>query len=187
MRIAISGTHFIGKSTFINDFIKLHPDYIHEVEPFEKLQEENGQEFSEEPTLEGLISELDYSIERLHHFSNQPNVIFDRCPIDFVAYAMYILKQTGSDFHESFVAERLPDIKEALENLDLIVFMPIKQVHEADFFVDEDQDFRHAADKYFKKIYRDEVIDIFPGYDHPKIIEIWGNRRERVEKLETYL
>ena len=187
MRIAISGTHFIGKSTFIDDFLKIHPDYIHEIEPYYQLQEEQNIEFSEDPTLEFLLEQLDYSITRLNDFSNQPNVIFDRCPIDFVAYSMYIMKQMGVDLNDSVVSERFPDIKEALENLDLIVFFPIIQEHEVDYIAQEDRAYRKAIDKYFKKIYRDEIYDLFPSYDHPKIIEIGGNRKARIEKLETYL
>ena len=187
MRISISGTHFIGKSTFIDDFLKIHPDYIHEIEPYYQLQEEQNIEFSEDPTLEFLLEQLDYSITRLNDFSNQPNVIFDRCPIDFVAYSMYIMKQMGIDLNDSVVSERFPDIKEALENLDLIVFFPIIQEHEVDYIAQEDRAYRKAIDKYFKKIYRDEIYDLFPSYDHPKIIEIGGNRKARIEKLETYL
>jgi hypothetical protein len=40
MRIAVSGTHFIGKSTLIEDFITAHPDYTCEIEPYYKLQDE---------------------------------------------------------------------------------------------------------------------------------------------------
>jgi len=32
MRIAISGTHFMGKSTLIDNFIEAHPEYKSEVE-----------------------------------------------------------------------------------------------------------------------------------------------------------
>lgn len=187
MRIAMSGTHFIGKSTFIDDFVKVHPDYIHEIEPYYQLQDEKNIEFSEDPTLECLLDQLDYSIQRLNELSKHPNVIFDRCPIDFVAYMMYAEKQLEINIHDSLISERFSDIKEALENLDLIVFLPIIQLHEADYIVHEGEAYRKAIDKCFKKIYRDEIYDIFPSYDHPKIIEIWGSRPERIEKLETYL
>ena len=41
MRIAVSGTHFIGKTTLIEKFIKAHSDYRCEIEPYYKLQDEN--------------------------------------------------------------------------------------------------------------------------------------------------
>ena len=40
MRIAVSGTHFIGKSTLIEDFIKRHPQYKCALEPYYQLQNE---------------------------------------------------------------------------------------------------------------------------------------------------
>ena len=66
MRIAISGTHFIGKSTLIEDFIKAHPNYRCEIESYYKLQEEKVMELSLEPTLESLLEQLDYSINQCH-------------------------------------------------------------------------------------------------------------------------
>jgi len=87
MRIAISGTHFIGKSTLIEDFINAHPDYKSELEPYYKLQEEKTMELALEPSLESLLEQLDYSIDQIN-LSNERNVIFDRCPVDFIAYAL---------------------------------------------------------------------------------------------------
>ena len=58
MRIAVSGTHFIGKSTLIEDFIKQHPEYKCELEP-------------------------------LNESASKQNIIFDRCPVDFMVYAMW--------------------------------------------------------------------------------------------------
>jgi len=187
MRIAISGTHFMGKSTFIDDFNKVHPDYIHEPEPFYQLQEEEDIEFSQELTFESLLEQLDYCINRINYLSNEENVIFDRCPIDFVAYAIYIMKQEGANIHKSVVSERFPDITEALENLDLIVFLPITREQEVNFISHEDDTYRKSVDAYFKKIYRDGLYDLFPSLEHPKVIEIWGSRKERIAKLETYM
>jgi hypothetical protein len=54
-------------------------------------------------------------------------------------------------------------------------------------FTEENPAYRKAADKCFKRIYRDDICDIFPRYGHPKIIEIWGDRLTRIKKLESYL
>ena len=87
------------------------------------------------------------------------------------------------DVKDSEISERLPEVTLALNNLDLIVFLPITKEYLIEY-TEEDQDYRNAADKCFKKIYRDDIYDIFPGYDHPKIIEIWGDRLTRIKKLE---
>ncbi len=187
MRIAISGTHCMGKTTLIQDFLKIHPEYTHEVEPYYQLQEKHGIEFFQDPTLEDLLEQLDYIIERLHLHAGQANVIFDRCPIDFMAYSMHLLHQEEMNLYDSILHEKFPEIKEALENLDLIVFLPMTKEHPISCPESEDQRYRKATDTYLKQIYREDVFDLFPSYDHPQIIEIWGKPLERIKKLETYL
>src|SRR5579883_2810978 len=125
MKIAVSGTHFIGKTTLIEDFINKHKEYKWEIEPYYKLQEEEKWELSLEPSFESLLEQLDYSIRQLNENTKETNIIFDRCPVDFLAYAMCELNHDEIDIHDSEVAERFTDIKAALNHLDLIVFLPI--------------------------------------------------------------
>lgn len=186
MRIAVSGTHFIGKSTLIEDFIKKYPNYRCEVEPYYKLQDEKIMELSLEPSLDSLLEQLDYSIEQLNIHENEANVIFDRCPIDFIAYAMCVADEDAIDINDTEVSERFPDIKEALNNLDLIVFVPISKENSIEY-TEENPAYRKAADKNFKKIYRDDLCDIFPRYNHPRIIEVFGDRDARLKIVESYL
>ena len=186
MRIAVSGTHFMGKSTLIEDFIKKHPDYKSEIEPYYKLQDEQTMELSLEPSLDSLLEQLDYGIQQLNAQGGESNIIFDRCPIDFIAYSMVAADQDSFDISDSEISERFPEVKEALNNLDLILFLPITKEYLIDY-TEENPAYRIAADKYFKKIYRDDIYDIFPSYDHPKIIEIWGDRLTRVKKFENCL
>ena len=143
-------------------------------------------ELSLEPSLDSLLEQLDYSIEQLNQTVNEKNVIFDRCPIDFIAYSMINLEQDSIDINDSEIGERFSEIKTALNTLDLILFLPITKENSIKY-TEENPAYRKAADKYFKKIYRDEVCDIFPRYGHPKIIEIWGDRAARIKKIENYL
>lgn len=186
MRIAVSGTHFMGKSTLIEDFIEKHPEYKTETEPYYKLQDEKTMELALEPSLDSLLEQLDYSIAQLNANAKTPNIIFDRCPIDFIAYAMCITDEESIDINDSEISERFPDVKAALNHLDLIVFLPIAKEN-AITYTEENPAYRKAADTCFKKIYRDDICDVFPRYGHPKIIEIWGDRTVRIKKLESYL
>lgn len=186
MHIAVSGTHFIGKSTLIEDFIKKNPSYRCEIEPYYKLQDEITMDLSLEPSLDSFIEQLDCSINQLNDCANEQNILFDRCPIDFVAYAMCALDQDSIDINDSEVSERFDEIKAALNHLDLIVFLPISKENSIEYGEDNPT-YRKAVDKNFKKIYRDDICDIFPKYGHPKIIEISGGRAERVKKLESFL
>lgn len=112
MRIAVIGTHFIGKTTLVKDFIKDHPNYKHEVEPYYQL------ELALEPDLDSFLEQLNYSIEMLTTNSNERDIIFDRCPVDFIAYSMSILEKEYIDINDSEVSDRFFEVKEALNNLD---------------------------------------------------------------------
>jgi hypothetical protein len=186
MRIAVSGTHYMGKSTLIEDFIKKHPEYTCVLEPYYKLQNEQVMELSLEPSLESLLEQLDYSISQLKESDKAKNVIFDRCPVDFIAYALCALDQDDMDINDSEVSERFPDIKTALNNLDLILFLPINQENLIEY-PEENPAYRKLSDKFFKKIYRDDACDIFPNYNHPKVIEIYGDRQARIKIVESFL
>lgn len=186
MRIAVSGTHFIGKSTLIADFIKAHPEYKSETEPYYKLQEEGIMELALEPSLESLVEQLNFSIEQINQHANTPNIIFDRCPVDFIAYAMCIAEQDNMDIDDSEIAEIFPEVKLALNNLDLIIFLPLSKENTITY-TEENPEYRKLANKCFKKLYRDDSCDIFPRYGHPRIVEVTGDRNARLKIVESYL
>lgn len=186
MRIAVSGTHFIGKSTLIDDFVQRHPNYKSEIEPYYALENEKSMELSLEPSIDSLLEQLDYSIVQLNKYKHEENIIFDRCPVDFIAYTMCALHEDEIDIHDSEISEHFADIKSALNNLDLILFLPIIKENSIEY-TEENPAYRKLADKYFKKIYRDDVCDIFPRHNHPKIIEIYGDRQTRIKIVESYL
>lgn len=187
MRIAVSGTHCIGKTTLINDFINSHPEYHSEIEPYYTLQEEQGITFSEDPSLDCMLTQLDYSLLRLEALSTQKNFILDRCPVDFIAYALAILENEDANISDSIISDKFDEVKNTLRNLDLIVFLPITKDVPIIHMDDDEIAFRKNVDKAFKKIYRDEILDIFPGYQQPKIVEIEGSRQTRMNILESYL
>jgi len=188
MRIAVSGTHFIGKSTLIEDFVKRHPNYKSEIEPYYNynMENEKSMELSLEPSIDSLLEQLDYNINQLNECKNEKNVIFDRCPVDFIAYSMCALDEDNVDINDSEISERFDDIKTALNSLDLILFLPINKENSI-VYTEENPAYRKLADKCFKKIYRDDVCDIFPRHNHPKIVEIYGDRLTRIKIVESYL
>jgi hypothetical protein len=174
----------MGKSTLISDFILRHPEYHTMVEPYYLLQEDNEAEFSLEPSLDSLLAQLKYSIQQL--MQSKDNIIFDRCPVDYIAYAMTLLDKEEIDINDSEISELFPEVKSALNTLDLIVFLPMTKDHPIEY-TEENAAYRKAADKCFKKIYRDDICDIFPRFNHPRIIEIFGEPLTRVKILESYL
>jgi hypothetical protein len=115
MRIAVSGTHGIGKSTLIDEFLRAHPEFVHEPEPYTVLVEDYGEEFSAEPCFEDFRRQLEFNIDRLRKHASGEKVIYERCPIDFIAY-MDVLDPNNT----------APPLEPLSKYLDLIVYLPIE-------------------------------------------------------------
>jgi GTPase SAR1 family protein len=83
MKIVITGAHRVGKTTLVEKLQENLVDYDFKIEPYLEL-EEQGYEFSERPNVDDFLKQLEYSIKQIS--STGYNVIFDRSPIDFLAY-----------------------------------------------------------------------------------------------------
>ena len=83
MRIAVSGSHRTGKSTLIAELAALLPGYSTVDEPY-WLLEDDGHEFSHPPSIEDYEAQLARSIGELEDAGD--DVLFDRCPLDLLAY-----------------------------------------------------------------------------------------------------
>lgn len=118
MRIAVSGTHGVGKSTLIEEFLRVHPEFVHEPEPYAVLVEDYGEEFSAEPCVEDFLRQLEFNLERLGRHVAGEDVIYERCPVDFVAYLNVLDPSSTQTLWER--------VSEAMQQLDLIVYLPIE-------------------------------------------------------------
>jgi hypothetical protein len=61
MRIAITGTHGVGKTKPTDDFVDVHPVYRSVQEPYRDLVE-RGVPFSDVPSVEECLARLEYSV-----------------------------------------------------------------------------------------------------------------------------
>lgn len=117
MRIAFSGSHRSGKSTLIERVAEALLGYDTVDEPY-YLLEEDGYGCAEDPAVEDFLAQLERSIDALG--AGERNVLFDRCPADILAY---LEVQAEGAFDADECGERA---REAIESLDLIVFVPIE-------------------------------------------------------------
>lgn len=185
MKIAISGTHFVGKSTLIQDLKNKYDFYQVINEPYYHLAEE-GDYNLEYPTLESLIQQLDCSLELIEQHAKKPFVLYDRCPADFIAYAMHIAAEEGFELQDTELGNRLSEIVTSLQHLDLIVFVPIIDEFSTPY-TEESPELRFSVDQHLKNLYRTDLLALFPEYNNPQIIELFGERDERLSNLTTYL
>jgi predicted ATPase len=84
MRIAVSGAHGTGKSTLIAELARRLDGYQVVDELYYTLLDE-GHVFAERPSAEDFELLLERSLAVVSD-STGPNILFDRCPADYLAY-----------------------------------------------------------------------------------------------------
>lgn len=125
MRIAISGTHGSGKSTLIDAFLLAHPAFAYEPEPYEALQEEFSDTFAAEPSADDFYQQLMFNTDRLRQYQPTNDVIYERCPVDFLAYLFALHDLRRATAAVQLLKPVISLVKEALPLLDLIIFLPL--------------------------------------------------------------
>ena len=191
VRIAISGSHSLGKSTFVSDFLAQHPKYLHEEEPYRVLMHKHEILFGDHQTQNHINLQLDHCLSRTKSYEPAADVIFDRCPVDYIPYSDYTATLAHTDIDKTFVKSLYDRIRPALHHLDLIVFVPMQK----DYVIElEDDGHRPAADLYrnwvdeaFKRLYRENLESVMPKKNAPKVIEISGTREARIALLTDAL
>lgn len=174
MRIAISGTHSVGKSTLVEDLSHALPEHLTVDEPYHLLEEE-GHQFAEVPSLEDFELQLERSIECLD--ASEPNVLFDRCPADLLAYLL-----THRDGGAFDLEEWLPRARAAIETLDLIVFVAVEERDRIVLPRWVDTEFRARVDEQLREILLENSLDF-----EVDVLPVAGDPRERVRRVVAYL
>lgn len=108
------------------------PHYVRVDEPYYLLEEE-GFVFSHPLSLEDFVAQLERSMELLEDAHS--DVLFDRCPVDMLAYILCHPEADAFDF-ETW----LPNIRAAIGNLDLVVFLQLDTEDTHRSAADEDGD-----------------------------------------------
>ena len=148
VRIAVSGTHRVGKSTLVAQLAKALPQYACVEEPYHLL-EEDGYEFGWPPSEEDFAAQLRRSVEEI--MAAGEDVLFDRCPADLVAYLLV---------EECDARAALERSREAMRLLDLVVFVPIEEPDRVAVSSHEDLEQRRAVDDALEQLLvEDELVE----------------------------
>ena len=189
MRIAISGSHSLGKSTLVQDWVTRHPDYIREEEPYRALRDWYSIEFRQASTRLHNGIQLHYNASRTNRYhKNTQRVIFDRAPVDYLAYSQYTANHATTDINDAFVMSMADTVRDSLQFLDILAFVPVSEgwpiAMEDDGIRPIDIEYRDEVDLIFKEIYRNDRFNILPTLNIPKVVEIVGSREQRLLQLE---
>lgn len=164
MKIAIAGAHSVGKTTLAEKLLEHFNNFELRPEPYYEL-EELGHVFSETPTTDDFIEQLEYSIKQIA--MSDDNVIFDRCPIDLLAYIQAIgeLENIELYYHK---------VKSAINKIDLLVFVPIEKPDLISCQENELPELRHQVNEVLKEWIRDFDIEA---------IEVTGTLAARMNQV----
>jgi AAA domain len=113
MRVGISGTHGTGKTTLAEALCARLPGHVVADEPYYLLEDE-GYEFGSPPSPDDYRALLARSVRSLTAPPLLPGVVFDRTPLDYLAY----LAVAGADPSAQAGAAVL---QQAFGSLDLLV------------------------------------------------------------------
>ena len=196
MRIAISGTTGIGKSTLINDFLNNWSSYKTPDSSYRDVLKDKNYPHSKNCNKEGQWAILNSMLDEMQKYSKDDKVIFDRCPWDMLVYSLWASEKGSSDIDKEFIDKIIPIVKNSLKNLDLILFIPISK-HSPVAIEDNgkretDPDYIAEIDWIFKALFHEYQHSLgktpfFDAEDSPAIIEIFGNPLERIMLIQQYL
>jgi hypothetical protein len=194
MKICVSGTSCIGKSTFIKDFLEKWPMYSTPPFSYREMAEKNNIKINKLGDLEGQRTIRDILIQQIEDTKDQTHVIYDRGPLDNLVYSIWHNFKNKGGVDDLFIEQSIAKTKEAIKNYDIIFFMPITKSHTVDIVDDNlrdtDPEYRKEIDNIFKgiiKTYHDQKDIFFDMSDTPAIIEIFGNREERIQIASLYI
>jgi GTPase SAR1 family protein len=164
MKVAITGTHEVGKTTLAEKLYENLPGYEYYLEPYFEL-EESGYLFPEIPTADDYLAQLEYSIQQIAGSGN--NAIFDRCPADLFAY----IQATDKSLNLQSIFSKVQSI---IKELDLLIFVPIEIPDIISCSESELPELRCQVDD----ILRDLIYDL-----DIETIEIKGNLPARLSQI----
>ncbi len=183
MRIAVSGTHCTGKTTLIDEFLRAHPDFGHEPEPYTVMVEDYGEDFCSEPGVDDFYRQLEFMVDRLQDSSPGARVIYERSPVDFLAYILALKDLSRDAVAPGRINAAVALVLDAVRNLDLIVFLPLDDAHGMEIQTEEDPKLRRAADSRLVAIFGDDEFNIVSS-ESVSVVEARGSIGQRLRVIE---
>lgn len=170
MRIAIAGSHRVGKSALVDELAAALPGYATVDEPYQTMTED-GHEFADPPSREDFEAQLAHALATLAEAG--PRVLFDRSPVDLLAY---LTEHDEADDGDGDAW--LPRVQAAVEALDLIVFVPIEAPDRIADAEDEHPAWRRRVDARLRAL----LVEGELGAD-VEVLEVHGSLARRAQAV----
>ena len=172
MRVAVSGSHSTGKSTLIAAFVGRRPEYVYEPEAFEALADDVELTSGEGPTPDGLQALLKYTAAALALHAPGACVVYERSPVDYLAYAAASHGTWSAEDREAFLTTHVPVVRASVRHLDLMALLPVSGTGPVGPRPGEDARFRRRVDESLRRALVDDDYDLFGDPASPSVVEL---------------
>jgi hypothetical protein len=194
MKIAVCGSSCVGKTTFINDFLKQWPMYIAPKRSYRQAAKASDIKLNRDGDLVGQKAIQEILYNQIEETKNEKYVIYDRGPLDNLVYSIWLNAKKKGDVDDLYIEQAIAKFKKIVSVYDIIFFIPILDAYPIEIVPDEQRDtnpeFRGEIDNLFKGIiqtYHKGKDTFFPKDDCPAIIEIFGTPEQRLEMAKLYI
>ena len=184
MIISVIGTQCIGKSTFIKDFITTCPKFTIPEIDYRNVIEKNNLKLNRQGDHRSQQFLFDFMKDQVLELAKDQDkfYIVDRSLVDVVAYSMWLYDNRPEVFTEDQICEMIVDMQKYVNVYKYLIYIPLAMCNdvivEDDKFRDTNVEYRKNIDSNFKYILDTYYTDL------PPIIEVFGNRTERIEMLQ---
>lgn len=186
----------MGKTTFINDFLKNWPSYKSSGDTYRALIKEKNLTLNKQGNKESQSVILDCLLDSAMKYKKTDNVIHDRGTVDNLVYTLWLKAKEKGDIDDTFLQKSFQLVKQSMFFYDVIFYIPYdisSVVEEKRENRETDKEYNAELDNFFKTIgsmYYNKSTALFPFNDPsgvPAFIEIFGSPLERIELAKLYI
>lgn len=194
MRIAFSGTANTGKTTLLKNFLTVWQQYSTPLKTYRDIITENNFNHSSQTTVETQSKILDFMIDQLQQTSKDDKIVFDRCPLDNLAYSLWAHANNIEGFDKKYIDSVITLTRESLRHLDIIFLLrydpkiPVvdDSLRDTDIqYIQEVDNIFAALKAQYDNNYESDVF--FPKNDSPGFIELPTSMQRRVDIVAEYI
>lgn len=193
-KIGIIGTQCIGKSTLIEDMILQWPQLTRPEKTYRDLIKEKKLPINKNGTKESQELILNFLADEAMASYGKKKMVFDRTPIDNLAYSLWLFEKGLSDIDEEFIDKTVNIVKQTVKFYSVLFYLPLIPQNEVPLTKKEQRDvdpvYRAEIDVLFDGIYRaweSGNSRMFDKDDMPAIIPIYGNPLQRIQMISLYI
>ena len=130
--------------------------------------------FADGPTTAELEEQLELSCALILNSVGQGDIIFDRCPLDLVAYLDVVSGTEGFEWEPH--ARLLTGMEKAMRTIGLVVFVPLTRPDEIAVAIEYPK-LRRRVDARVRALLSDDELGLLEGV---RVLTVSGPREQRV-------